>query len=128
MLRLFLDFDNFISCLTSSSFSSYCRVSSFAVFLSASPVQEVNNEKDEDGTKDLWALLEIIGVENDFLHVVYCHLLKNPTALKAFNGVPIHHRKKMLPNIVPDYQPRASKRNVKANKSSKERSPKVTDR
>ncbi|WVY92444.1 hypothetical protein V8G54_031532 [Vigna mungo] len=75
-------------------------------------IQEVNNEKDEDGTKNLWAELKKIGVEDDSVGVVYMYLLKNPIALKGFNGVPIHQRKNMLPIIVPDYQPKESNRNV----------------
>ncbi|XP_047178448.1 uncharacterized protein LOC124845398 [Vigna umbellata] len=78
-----------------------------------SGVQELNNEKDEDGTKDLWAQLQKIGVEDDSLGVVYWYLFNNPTALKGFNGVPIHERKNMLPIIVPNYQPKGSNRNVK---------------
>ena len=75
----------------------------------------MKNEKEEDGTKDLWAQLQKIGVEDDSLGVVYWYLFNNPTALKGFNGVPIHQRKNMLPIIVPNYQPKGSDRNVKVN-------------
>jgi len=83
-------------------------------FFSNSLLFKEVNEQEEDGTKDLWAQLEKIGLEDDSLPYVYSYLSNNPTALKAFNGVPIHQRKQMLPIIVPNY-PRVSNRNVKVN-------------
>ncbi|KAK7332628.1 hypothetical protein VNO80_29383 [Phaseolus coccineus] len=71
------------------------------------------NEKEEDGTEELWAELEKIGVEDDSLLHVYLFLHNNPSALKAFNGVPIHQRKQFLAKTVPNYAPQGSVRNVK---------------
>ena len=73
------------------------------------------NEKVEDGTKDLWAQLEKIGVEEDILSDVYVYLSNNPTALKTFNGVPIHKRKQILPKIVPNYPLTGLDRNLQVN-------------
>ncbi|CAK8568966.1 unnamed protein product [Lathyrus sativus] len=52
---------------------------------------------------DTWAELVEIGVEPSSLPLVYMYLIKNVDALKAFNGIPIDKRKKMLHVIVLDY-------------------------
>ena len=70
------------------------------------------NEKEEDGTKELWAELKKIGVEDDSLLRVYLFLHNNPPALKAFNGVPIDQRKQLLAMTVTNYAPQGSVRNV----------------
>ncbi|PNX62530.1 hypothetical protein L195_g061190 [Trifolium pratense] len=64
-------------------------------------VELVKQIKSASG-EDIWAQLVEIGVDEDSLPHVYMHLVQNPEALKAFNGVPIDKRKEMLPFIVPN--------------------------
>ncbi|CAK8544889.1 unnamed protein product [Lathyrus sativus] len=52
---------------------------------------------------DIWAELVEIGVEPSSLALVYMYLVENADALKAFNGISIDKRKKMLHLIVLDY-------------------------
>ncbi|CAL5204325.1 unnamed protein product [Lathyrus oleraceus] len=62
----------------------------------------VKQSKNANGG-DIWAELVEIGVEKSSLSLVYMYLVKNVDALKAFNGILIDKRKKMLHLIVPDY-------------------------
>ncbi|PNX55031.1 hypothetical protein L195_g048655, partial [Trifolium pratense] len=53
--------------------------------------------------ENLWAQLEDIGVKYPYLPQVYIYLAQHPDALKAFNGLPVDVRLKVLPSIVPRY-------------------------
>lgn len=63
--------------------------------------EELVKQSKNASAEGIWAQLEDIGVEPDLLPRVYMHLIENPDALKAFNGVPVHRRKEMLPHISP---------------------------
>ncbi|GAU13276.1 hypothetical protein TSUD_42300 [Trifolium subterraneum] len=63
----------------------------------------IKQTKKNADVENLWAQLEDIGVKYPSLPQVYIYLAQHPDALKAFNGLPIDVRLKVLPSIVPRY-------------------------
>ena len=61
------------------------------------------NLKKKVPSKEIWAQLKDIGIEPAFLSKGYMYFIRDPDALQAFNGIPVHQHKGMLPHIVPEY-------------------------
>ncbi|XP_068497599.1 uncharacterized protein [Phaseolus vulgaris] len=93
---------------TVESFNSQGRQS----FVGANIQSGEVNENEEGANEKLWKELTKIGVENNYLTLVYAHLHKNPADLKAFNGLPTDHRKKFLHDLLPNYAPQGSIREM----------------